>query len=201
MDRGYLDFKRLHRFTLSSAFFVTRTKENVLLQRRYSHLVDENTGVRSDQTVILTTIGSAATAYPDPLRRVSYVDPETKQALLVFPTNNLDLAALTIAQIYRSLLAGRAIFLQDQTAPENQSVLLRQHRERREDPNLIGQGSRSTCSSPSSASVWGSKPRFTRFYRFSASRFSRKRPFYRHFKHATQNDSLDSGNQLILFDF
>ncbi len=57
MDRGYLDFKRLHRFTLSSAFFVTRTKENVLLQRRYSHLVDENTGVRSDQTVILTTIG------------------------------------------------------------------------------------------------------------------------------------------------
>jgi IS4 transposase len=100
MDRGYLDFERLHRFTLSSAFFVTRTKENVLLQRRYSHTVDETTGVRSDQTVILTTIGSA-TAYPDPLRRVSYVDSETNKRL-VFLTNNFDLAALTIAQIYRS---------------------------------------------------------------------------------------------------
>ena len=100
MDRGYLDFERLYRLTLSSAFFVTRTKENVLLQRRYSHLVDENTGVRSDQTVILTTIGSA-TVYPDPLRRVSYVDSETNKRL-VFLTNNFDLAALTIAQIYKS---------------------------------------------------------------------------------------------------
>ena len=100
MDRGYLDFERLYRLTLSSAFFVTRTKENVLLQRRYSHLVDESTGVRSDQTVILTTIGSA-TVYPDPLRRVSYVDSETNKRL-VFLTNNFDLAALTIAQIYKS---------------------------------------------------------------------------------------------------
>jgi hypothetical protein len=100
MDRGYLDFERLYRITLSSAFFVTRTKENVLLQRRYSHLVDENTGVRSDQTVILTTIGSA-TAYPDALRRVSYVDSETNKRL-VFLTNNFDLSARTITQIYRS---------------------------------------------------------------------------------------------------
>jgi hypothetical protein len=100
MDRGYLDFERLYRLTLSSAFFVTRTKENVLLQRRYSHLVDENTGVRSDQTVILTTIGSA-TVYPEPLRRISYVDSETNKRL-VFLTNNFDLTALTIAQIYRS---------------------------------------------------------------------------------------------------
>ena len=100
MDRGYLDFERLYRLTLSSAFFVTRTKENVLLQRRYSHLVDKNTGVRSDQTVILTTIGSA-TVYPEPLRRVSYVDCETNKRL-VFLTNNFDLAALTIARIYKS---------------------------------------------------------------------------------------------------
>jgi hypothetical protein len=100
MDRGYLDFERLYRLTLSSAFFVTRTKENVLLQRRYSNLVDETTGVRSDQTVILTTIGSA-TVYPEPLRRVSYVDSETNKRL-VFLTNNFDLAALTITQIYKS---------------------------------------------------------------------------------------------------
>src|ERR1700687_2389837 len=55
MDRGYIDFQRLFVFTLSSAFFVVRTKSNVLLQRRYSHPVDKSTGVRSDQTVILTS--------------------------------------------------------------------------------------------------------------------------------------------------
>jgi hypothetical protein len=69
LDCGYVDFKRLHAFTRELAFFVTRTKENVLLQRRYSHSVDKSTGVRSDQTVILTTAGSAA-ANPDALRRI-----------------------------------------------------------------------------------------------------------------------------------
>jgi len=59
IDRGYLDFERLYRLTMSAAFFVIRTKQNVVLQRRYSHPVDQSTGVRSDQTVILTTIGSA----------------------------------------------------------------------------------------------------------------------------------------------
>jgi hypothetical protein len=52
MDRGYVDFERLYRFTLSSAFFVVRTKSNVLLQRRYSHPVDKTTGVRSDWIVV-----------------------------------------------------------------------------------------------------------------------------------------------------
>jgi hypothetical protein len=64
MDRGYVDFERLYVFTLSAAFFVVRTKSNVLLQRRYSHPVDKATGVRSDHTVILTAIDSAK-AYPD----------------------------------------------------------------------------------------------------------------------------------------
>jgi IS4 transposase len=81
------------------AFFVVRTKENVLLQRRYSHPVDKDTGVRSDQTVVLKTIGSA-TAYPDRLRRVSYFDAVTGKRL-VFLTNNFTLPALTIAQIYK----------------------------------------------------------------------------------------------------
>ena len=98
-DRGYLDFQRLYRLTLSAAFFVIRTKENVLLQRRYSKPVDQATGLRSDQTVILTTVGSA-TAYPDALRRISYVDAETNKHL-VFLTNNFILPALTIAQIYK----------------------------------------------------------------------------------------------------
>jgi Domain of unknown function (DUF4372)/Transposase DDE domain len=99
MDRGYIDFQRLFVFTLSSAFFVVRTKSNVLLQRRYSHPVDKSTGVRSDQTVILTSFESAS-AYPDALRRVSYFDAETNKRLK-FLTNNFALPALTIAQIYK----------------------------------------------------------------------------------------------------
>jgi hypothetical protein len=99
MDRGYIDFERLYVFTLCSAFFVVRTKSNVLLQRRYSHPVDKDTGVRSDQTVILSSFGSAV-AYPDPLRKVSYFDAETNKRLK-FLTNNFTLPALTIAQIYK----------------------------------------------------------------------------------------------------
>ena len=99
IDRGYIDFARLFVLTLYSSFFVTRTKENVLLQRRYSRPVDKSTGVRSDHTVILTAIDSAM-AYPDPLRRITYVDAETNNRLK-FLTNNFVLPALTIAQIYK----------------------------------------------------------------------------------------------------
>ncbi len=99
MDRGYVDFERLYRFTLSSAFFVVRTKSNVLLQRRYSRPVDKTTGVRSDHTVILTAINSAK-AYPDSLRRISYLDVETRKRFK-FLTNNFALPALTIAKIYK----------------------------------------------------------------------------------------------------
>jgi len=99
MDRGYIDFQRLFVFTLSTAFFVVRTKENILLERRYSHPVDKSTGVQSDQTVVLTSFASAS-VYPDPLRRVSYFDIETNKRLK-FLTNNFVLPALTIAQIYK----------------------------------------------------------------------------------------------------
>jgi hypothetical protein len=99
MDRAYIDFQRLFVFTLSSAFFVVRTKSNVLLQRRYSHPVDKSTGVRSDQTVILTSFESAS-VYPDALRRVSYFDAETNKRLK-FLTNNFVLPAVAIAQIYK----------------------------------------------------------------------------------------------------
>jgi len=94
------DFEHLYRFTLCSAFFVVRTKENVLLQRRYSHSVDKSTGVRSDHTVILTAIESAK-VYPETLRRVTYFDVEN-QRRLKFLTNNFFLPALTIARIYKS---------------------------------------------------------------------------------------------------
>ena len=100
MDRGYIDFERLFVFTLCSAFFVTRTKKNVLLRRRYSREVDQSTGVRSDHTVILTSVKSAS-VYPDALRRVTYVDPDTLKRFR-FLTNNFVLPALTIARIYKS---------------------------------------------------------------------------------------------------
>src|SRR5205807_4813449 len=100
MDRGYLDFERLYVFTLSAAFFVVRTKSNVLLQRRYSHPVDKTTGVRSDHTVVLATLDSAK-AYPEKLRRISYLDVATRKRFK-FLTNNFMLPALTIAQIHKS---------------------------------------------------------------------------------------------------
>lgn len=108
MDRGYVDFERLFIFTLSSAFFVVRTKSNVLLQRRYSHRVDKSTGVRSDHTVILTSFESAS-VYPDALRRISYRDGET-QKRFKFLTNNFTLPAHTIAQIYKSRWAVELFF-------------------------------------------------------------------------------------------
>jgi hypothetical protein len=100
MDRAYLDFERLYTFTLSAAFFVVRSKSNVLLQRRYSNPVDKTTGVRSDHTVILTALESIK-AYPDQLRRVSYLDVKTRKRFK-FLTNNFALPAVTIAQIYKS---------------------------------------------------------------------------------------------------
>ena len=108
MNRGYIDFERLYRFTLESAFFVVRTKTNVLLQRRYSRPVDKTTGLRSDHTVILTS-RSSATAYPDPLRRVTYCDPKTGKRLK-FLTNNFTLPPLAIAEIYRKRWAVELFF-------------------------------------------------------------------------------------------
>ena len=100
MDRGYLDFERLHLFHSCGAFFVTRTKSGVLLRRRYSRAVDSATGLRSDHTVVLTSAVSAK-HYPGPLRRVRYHDSEHDRTL-VFLTNNFDLPALTIARLYKS---------------------------------------------------------------------------------------------------
>jgi hypothetical protein len=133
MDRAYIDFQRLFVFTLSSAFFVVRTKSNVLLQRRYSHPVDKSTGVRSDQTVILTSFESAS-AYPDALRRVSYFDAETNKRLR-FLTNNFVLPALTIAQIYKCRWQVELFFKWIKQHLRIKS-LLRNQRERGEDPDM-----------------------------------------------------------------
>jgi hypothetical protein len=99
-DRGYLDFARLYVLTQSAAFFVTRAKSNTQFQRRYSHPVDKSSGLRSDQTVVLTGITSA-TDYPAPLRRIRYFDAEHINNL-VFLTNNFVLPSLTIARLYQA---------------------------------------------------------------------------------------------------
>ncbi len=100
IDRGYLDFERLHRLQTRGAFFVTRTKSNVLLSRRTSRAVDFSTGLISDHTVVLKTADSFQ-HYPDPLRRIRFHDHEHNRTL-VFLTNNFDLPALTIALLYKS---------------------------------------------------------------------------------------------------
>lgn len=99
MDKGYIDFGRLYAFTRQMAFFVTRAKKNLDCYRRESRLVDKSTGLRSDQTIILQGLKTSH-LYPAPLRRVAYYDAEHDRRL-VFLTNNFELSALTIAQLYR----------------------------------------------------------------------------------------------------
>jgi len=99
MDRGYLDFERLYRFVLAGAFYVTRTKAGVLLNRLQSRPVDRSGGIRSDHIVWCRNAESAA-HYPERFRRVSFRDPDDGK-VLVFLTNNFDLPAETIAHLYR----------------------------------------------------------------------------------------------------
>jgi len=98
MDRGYVDFERLHKLHRAGAFFVTRAKSNMNALRRYSRRVDRATGLICDQTIVLNVYYSKS-SYPDALRRIRYRTPEGKT--LVFLTNNFDLPALTIPQLYR----------------------------------------------------------------------------------------------------
>lgn len=100
MDRGYIDFRRLYTVAQSGAFFVVRAKRNLAHARRASRPVDKATGLRSDQTIVLTG-PKTSQAYPDSLRRLSYVDAETSKRF-VFLTNHCTLPALTIAQLYKS---------------------------------------------------------------------------------------------------
>ena len=99
MDKGYIDFRRLHAFTRQMAFFITRAKRKTDCTRRESRPVDWSTGLRSDQTIVLQGRRTSH-FYPTPLRRVAYYDAEHGRRL-VFLTNNFELPAFTIAQLYR----------------------------------------------------------------------------------------------------
>jgi len=99
MDRGFLDFARLYRMTQAGAFFVIRPKSNALFKRVYSRTVDKTTGLRCDQTVRLTGVKSPDD-YPQYLRYVVFYDEKTDKRLGFF-TNNFELPALIIAQLYK----------------------------------------------------------------------------------------------------
>jgi transposase len=99
MDRGYLDFARLYTLTQCLAFFVTRSKSNLDCRRLYSHPVDKSTGLKYDQTILLTGYQSSK-SYPEKLRRIKYFDQENQENL-TFLTNNFILPALTIAKLYK----------------------------------------------------------------------------------------------------
>jgi hypothetical protein len=100
MDRGYVDYSRLYRLHQASAFFVTRAKSNFTFRRLYSNPVDKSTGLRCDQTVVLTTFYGEKD-YPDKMRRIVYVDLDTGKRF-IFITNNFVQPALTIAMLYKA---------------------------------------------------------------------------------------------------
>jgi uncharacterized protein DUF4372/DDE family transposase len=99
LDRGYIDFKRLYAIEQASAYFVTRAKINFSFKRIYSHPIDKATGLRCDQTIQMVDRGSKKD-YPKKLRRVKYYDGE-KNDSWVFLTNNFQISALQVAQLYK----------------------------------------------------------------------------------------------------
>jgi hypothetical protein len=119
MDRGYVDFGRLHRFTLGLAFFVTRAKTNLNFSRRSSRRVDKTTGLRSDQTIVLKG-PKTSTLYPGPLRRVSYRRDGEGVRL---SDQQLRPARIDDRTTLQVLLASGAFLSMDQATSENQIVL------------------------------------------------------------------------------
>ena len=99
MDRGHVDYERLHRLASTAAFFVIRAKSNLKFRRRYSRPVDKTAGLSCDQSGVLTGLRSSR-RYPDKLRRIKFHDAHTGQTL-VFLTNQFALPALTIAELYK----------------------------------------------------------------------------------------------------
>lgn len=100
MDRGYLHFERLYRIKKELGFFIIRAKKNMKFRRLYSRKVDKSTGLRCDQTIVLSGYYTAK-HYPDKLRRVKYYDINTKKHL-VFLTNNFDIPASAVADLYQN---------------------------------------------------------------------------------------------------
>jgi len=100
MDRAYLDFERLFFLNECSSYFIVRSKSNIQYRRVYSNPVDKTTGLRCDQTIVVTGT-KTKDLYPDKLRRIKFYN-ETNEKYLTFITNNFSLPALLIADLYKS---------------------------------------------------------------------------------------------------
>ena len=122
MDRGYLDFERLHVFQRSGAFFVTRTRSNVLMRRRYSRDVDFSTGSISDHTVVLKTTDSFK-HYPEVLRRIRYRDLEQNRHV---PDQQLRPPSTYHCPVVQVALEGGTLLQVDQATPADQGILWQQ---------------------------------------------------------------------------
>lgn len=99
IDKGYIDFERLYKLNINSAYFVTRAKENLQFKRVYSHQIDKSSGLICDQSILLTGFYPSKN-YPEKIRRIKYFDSENNRRL-VFLTNNFCLSATTIANLYK----------------------------------------------------------------------------------------------------
>lgn len=99
LDRAYIDFERLYVLHQSSAYFVTRAKKSFKFRRLYSRPVDKSAGIMCDQIIVPASFYPAK-YYPEKLRRIVFIDPETGKRL-VFLTNCFRLPALTIAALYK----------------------------------------------------------------------------------------------------
>lgn len=99
MDRGYIDFKRLYQIHLTKAFFIIRARSPFAFERVYSHSIDKISGVQCDQTIRLKNY-VVSKFYPEKFRRVKFYDAQ-RDKHLVFLTNNFELPAKDIAQLYK----------------------------------------------------------------------------------------------------
>jgi IS4 transposase len=99
VDKGYIDFERLYKLNISSAYFVTRAKENLNFKRIYSYQVDKTLGLICDQSILLKGFYSSQ-YYPEKLRRIKFFDSQNNRRL-VFLTNNFRLPAITIANLFK----------------------------------------------------------------------------------------------------
>ena len=99
LDRGYMDFGRLHALHEAGSFFLIRAKRGLRFKRRYSQTVDRtNTPVLCDQIGTLQVYYSKQ-GYPTALRRVVVRDEDGKRITLL--TNNTSLAPETVGELYR----------------------------------------------------------------------------------------------------
>jgi hypothetical protein len=99
LDRGYIDFKRLHRIHTSKAFFVIRAKENLHFKCVKSNKKNTSLGILADQLIKVQGF-YASKDYPDKIRRIKFYD-EQQNRVLIFLTNNVELDATEIAKLYK----------------------------------------------------------------------------------------------------